>query len=157
MSKCDNRRGREKMIQRLIRDHPYLLDEELKNCRGRIERVVRGGRLDIDFETEKGWIIVECKSSALTNDHLEQLCGYLNNLAEMGIPIYKAYLVGKAPRRKLNQKFLDHTPGIALKYLPRDIPTFLAFSEGRHYFDADLDVCPYDGTRRIVGKELWLR
>jgi hypothetical protein len=149
-------RKREKSIQALLRAHPYLLDSELTGCRGRIERKIGEGRLDIDFQTEKGWIVVECKCSALNNRHVDQLCRYLDSLTNAGTPVYKAYLVGKSPRTELNQEFLNHPPGIILKYLFRDIPTFLAFSEGRHYFDADLAICPYDGTSRIAGKELSL-
>jgi RecB family endonuclease NucS len=145
---------RERKIQRLLRAHPYLLDEDLSTWRGRIERSVGNGRLDIDFDTEKGWIIVECKVVALTNKHLRQLCRYLHNLAQAGKEVHRAYLVGRAPKKELQTDLLQRSPGICVKHIFRDIPTFLAFSEGRHYFDADLEICPYDGTRKIVGKEL---
>jgi hypothetical protein len=151
-----HRRHRERKIQKLLRAHPYLLDAELFSCRGRIERRVGNGRLDIDFQTEKGWIVVECKCTSLTDRDLKQLCRYLDDLANAGSRVYKAYLVGNAPRKDLDAKLLEHPPGITPKHIVRDIPTFLAFSEDRHYFDAALDICPYDGTRRIVGNELSL-
>jgi RecB family endonuclease NucS len=150
------RRHRERKIQKLLRAHPYLLDAELSSCRGRIERRVENGRLDIDFQTEKGWIVVECKCTALTDEDLKQLCRYIDDLANTGRLVHKAYLVGKTPRKGLDRELLEHSPGITLRHIVKDIPTFLAFSEGRHYFDADMDLCPYDGTRRMVGKELSL-
>ncbi len=150
------RRRRERKIQRLLRAHPYLLDADLTGWQGRIERRVGNGRLDIDFQTEKGWIVVECKCTVLTDRDLKQLCGYLDDLTNAGRHVCKAYLVGQAPREVLDSKLLEHPPGITLRHIVRDIPPFLAFSEGRHYFDADLDICPYDGTRRIVGHEMSL-
>jgi RecB family endonuclease NucS len=154
MTKGVKKRRRERRVQKLLCDHPYLLDKELLNCRGRTERRIASGRLDIDFETECGWIVVECKITPLCDADIRQLSSYLDDLRQSGKAVYKAYLVGGKPRRQLSDQLLSHPPGIRVVRLLHDIPTSLALSEGRHYFDAELDVCPYDGTRRIPGKEL---
>ena len=148
------RRQREKRIQKLLRDHPYLLDKELFNHRGRIERHVKSGRLDIDFDTENGWIVVECKISPLIDKDVKQLRRYIDDLHSEGKIVYKAYLVGGEPNTELDRSLLNRPPKIKLAMLLHDIPTFLALSEGRHYFDANLDRSPYDGSRKIPGQEL---
>jgi RecB family endonuclease NucS len=154
VAKYKKKRHRERKIQKLLRSHPYLLDQELLNCRGRIERRVSSGRLDIDFETEHGWVVVECKITPLTNKDVNQLCRYLDDLAMLNQTVYKAYLVGGKPNKKLDGSLLEHSPGIRVVYLLLDLPTSLVLSEEKHYFDADLEICPYDGTRRIPGKGL---
>ncbi len=150
------RHHRERRLQKLLRAHPYLLDEELFNHRGKTERRVGSGRLDIDFQTGRGWTVVECKITRLTNKDLQQFCGYLDWLRDEGKTVYKAYLIGAAAKGELDPELIKHAPAITVKEIVKDFPVVLAFSQGRHYFDASLDVCPYDGTRRIVGKEWYL-
>ncbi|MEW6349911.1 MAG: hypothetical protein AB1646_12665 [Thermodesulfobacteriota bacterium] len=139
----------------LLRAHPYLLDAELLYCRGRIERRISSGRLDIDFSTEYGWIVVECKCVSLTAEHARQLVRYIDSLTSSGKTVYKAYLVGPSFSEPLPTELLGHPPGIIVEEIPRDIPRFFAFSAGGHYFDGELEICPYDGTRAVPGKELF--
>lgn len=148
------RRQKERRVQQLLRDHPYLLHADLAHCRGTVERRVAGGRLDIDYQTEQGWIVVECKIRPLVDADVLQLCRYLKDLHCSKRRVLRAYLVGGRPKAPLSRDLLAHPPGITVVRLLQDIPTFLALSEGRHYFDADLDVCPYDGTRPLPGKYL---
>jgi hypothetical protein len=148
------KRRREKKLQKLLCNHPYLIDQELLNCKGSMERWTGSGRLDIDFQTDDGWIVVECKVTPLSDADLLQLRGYLDDLRLSAKVVYKAYLIGKQPGHELSEELLTHPPEIGILVLGRDLPTSLAFSQGRHYFDAELDVCPYDGTCRMPGKEL---
>lgn len=156
MTKKTKRKARERRLQTLLGSHPYLLDKELLNHRGKIERRVTSGRLDIDFETENGWIIVECKITSIKDKDVEQLCRYLDDLQRSGETVYKAYLVGRRPHGELSTELLNHPPGITVVYLQHDIPAFLVLSEGRHYFNAELEKCPYDNTSRIPGTEIEL-
>lgn len=157
MTRHSKRKYRERKIQKLIRDHPYLLDKELMNLKGRIERTVRTGRVDIDFETEDGWVIVECKITPLANRDVQQLRRYIQDFKDSGKHVHKAYLIGVRPRTELNETLLSKWPRIKVLHLLYAIPSVLAFCEGRHYFDATLETCPYDGAQRIPGKELELR
>lgn len=147
---------KERTIQKLIRSHPYLLDDELLGATGRIERRVRSGRLDIDFLTPQGLVVVECKVTGLKDKDALQLRRYLNDLAREGQTVYRAYLVGDTPAKPLNEDILNEDPPIRVALFVLDFPKYLAFSEGRHYFDGNLDTCPHDGTRRIPGEEIWL-
>jgi len=156
MIKKNGRRFRERRIQKLIRDHPYLLDKELMNLRGRIERPIRSGRLDIDFETERGWVIVECKIGPLVGKDLQQLCRYLKDFRDAGKCLYKAYLIGGKPRTELDADLVSHYPGIRVVHLLYALPDLLALCQEKHYFDANLETCPYDGAQRIPGKDLEL-
>lgn len=153
-----NRRTREGSLQSLIRAHPYLLDAQLMHAkRGRTELAVGAGRLDIAFEVSVGLVAVECKTTPLVDDDARQLCRYLNDLQSRSVPVCKAYLVGRVPYADLDSQLLEHPPGIQLRYLFRDIPAHLAFCEGRHYFDAFAEVCPYCGEPPMPGKELTLQ
>lgn len=155
MNKGKPRRSREKKIQRLIRDHPYLLDKDLMDVRGRMERSVANGRLDVDFETEDGWVIVECKVTALTNKDLRQLCGYIEAFEALGKRVRRGYLVGGRPIATLDPGPIGQRP-IAVVHLISAIPDLLAMCERRHYFDAALERCPFDGCPPIPGELLEL-
>lgn len=134
-----------------------MIDRELLNVRGRVERAFGTSRLDIDFETENGLVIVECKASSLTNRHLSQLCRYLAELALRKFTVCRAYLIGLPPAASLAPEMLEKNPLVILKLLYRDLPSYLALCEGRHYYDFYLDACPFCGAPGIPGHEFQLR
>ena len=145
----------EKQIQDLICDHPYLLDAAICGS-GRKERCISVGRIDIDFQTPEGTIVVECKISPLVSKDVLQLRRYVNDLAQTGEIVLKAYLVGQSPTRSLDTKLLMETPCITVAELVSAIPLHLSFCRGGHYFDADLPTCPYDGSDKLFGHDLSL-
>ncbi|MGB6067611.1 MAG: hypothetical protein WBG50_22625 [Desulfomonilaceae bacterium] len=143
----------EKQIQSLIRYHPYLLDRDLYDS-GRTERRIGGGRIDIDFETREGLVVVECKKTPLKNKDVLQLTKYLNGLAVNGEKVVKAYLVGSAPIKPLDPELLKTEPAIVVMELFKAIPMHLSFCRNGHYFSVELARCPYDGAYKISGKDL---
>ncbi len=143
----------EKQIQTLIRYHPYLLDRDLYRS-GRTERTIRGGRLDIDFETSAGMVVVECKRTPLKNKDVLQLTRYLESLTGNGEKVVKAYLVGSAPIEPLAPDLLKTEPPIKVMELFRAIPMHLSFCRNGHYFSVELAKCPYDGAFKMPGKDL---
>lgn len=143
----------EKQIQTLIRYHPYLLDKDLFDS-GRTERTIRGGRIDIDFETCDGIVIVECKKTPLKTKDVLQLTRYLNGLADNGEKVIKAYLVGLPPIAPLDPLLLRTKPPIVVIELFKAIPMHLSRCQTGHYFSVELGRCPYDGASRISGQDL---
>ncbi|MGO9568579.1 MAG: hypothetical protein ACLP5H_13655 [Desulfomonilaceae bacterium] len=144
---------RERQIQQLICFHPYLLDADLYGC-GRTERTISSGRIDIDFETCTGIVVVECKITPLKNKDVLQLTRYMEGLTQDGNKVAKAYLVGSAPIKPLEPELLNTEPPIVVRELFGAIPMHLSYCRNGHYFSAGLGKCPYDGASRIHGKEL---
>jgi len=145
----------ERQIQNLICYHPYLLDAAICG-RGRKERCISTGRIDIDFNTPNGTIVVECKISHLTDRDVLQLRRYIRDLTQNGETVLKAYLVGQIPMHPLDSEALTEAPCIAVAELVTAIPLHLSFCRGGHYFDADLPTCPYDGSDKLPGLDLSL-
>jgi hypothetical protein len=145
----------ERQIQNLICYHPYLLDAAICGS-GKKERCISTGRIDIDFQTPEGIIVVECKISPLINRDVLQLRRHIRDLAQSGETVLKAYLVGQSPIRPLDLGLLMESPCIAIAELVTAIPLQLSFCREGHYFDADLATCPYDGADKLPGHDLSL-
>ncbi len=145
----------ERQIQNLICYHPYLLDAAICGS-GRKERCISTGRIDVDFKTPDGTIVVECKISHLTNRDVLQLRRYIRDLAHNGEIVLKAYLVGQTPMHPLDSEPLREAPCIAIAELVAAIPLHLSICRGGHYFDADFASCPYDGEDKLPGHDLSL-
>lgn len=124
---------REKKIQDLLAEHPYLIDARFHGCRGSVEDSVSGKkRTDIRIVKRKRLTVVEVKRTCLKAEDLWQLSGYCDALAlqKDGEPPLASvhYLVGKAPSSKKKQaeleKALKEVPyNVTLLYLIRDIAT----------------------------------
>lgn len=148
----------ERHIQDLLANYPYLLDTEISGM-GSTERCVSSGRIDIFFDTPSGVIVVECKKTRLKDDDVLQLGRYLTDLKNEGKKIYKAYLVGYAPMRKLKSELLKTEPFIIIKKLIEDIPLNFKICRSKpkgHYFDSGYERCPYCGERSVAGELLSL-
>jgi hypothetical protein len=149
-------RAKERHIQNLIVSHPYLLDPFLINERGTKERRVGNGRIDVDFETDHGLVVVECKVSSVSDKDTIQLRRYLGALMDRGQRIAAAYLVAPRPVKALSWELLAHEPVINLLYLLEHFPLELSLCEGRHYFDASEPECNICQSRAIPGHEIIL-
>ncbi len=145
----------ESEIQSLICHHPYLLDSDIRVI-GRRERTITGGRIDIDFFTPTGTIVVECKREELRNADVFQLRNYLNSLVDSGEIVSKAYLVGRHPIDVLDSDSLNKKPVIIVRELVTSVPLHLAFCRGGHYYDIALRRCPYCGDEKVPGANLFL-
>lgn len=144
---------REKRLQTLICNHPYLLDPAILGC-GRKERFVPGGRIDIDFQTPEGTIVVECKITPLKPRDLVQLERYVSKLRGSGEKVLKAYLIGAAPSKSFERPTVDSDPPIIVKELVTAIPSRLVLCRHGHYFHPDYRRCPFDGEDRVPGTEI---
>lgn len=145
----------EAVLQNLLCFHPYLLDSGLFGC-GRKERRVTSGRIDIDYVTPDGMILVECKRGPLRNRDVRQLRRYIQDLMGKGERVLRAYLVGFGPLQALDCTLLEEKPAIVVRELIAAIPTQLALCRNGHYFDVEYSKCPYCGSRAQAGKGLFI-
>ncbi len=148
--------ARERHIQRLVMSHPYLLDPGLIDHKGRRERQVSNGRIDVDFETEIGLVVVECKTTCLADRDILQLRRYLKALSDSGQRVVDAYILAGAPRDGLDENLLAISPGIKARYLLEHFPLELSLCQERHYFDAADSECNICGSPAIPGHEIIL-
>ncbi len=142
-------------IQSLLCFHPYLLDADLFQC-GRRERCVRTGRVDINFFTPQGTIVVECKKTPLCDRDVLQLRRYLADLQDTGEKILRAYLVGAPPAKPLDTDLIAGDIPILVRELWRSIPLHLSLCRKGHYFDVELSRCPHCRSPRVTGSDLLL-
>ena len=142
-------------LQNLLCYHPYLLDRDLLGC-GRKERRVTSGRIDVDYTTPDGTVLVECKKGSLRNKDVRQLRRYIRDLTGKGERVLRAYLVGFGPLQALDITLLDEEPVIVVRELIAAIPTQLALCRNGHYFDVEYSQCPYCGSRAQAGKGLFM-
>jgi hypothetical protein len=132
------------------------LDPSLINQRGRKERRVNKGRIDVDFETIHGLVIVECKVTCVVDEDAAQLRRYMDALVDDGATVAAAYLVAAPPNRGFNEDILNHEPAIRLLYLLEHFPLELSLCEGRHYFDAADSECNICHKPALPGHEIVL-
>lgn len=146
---------REKNIQEIICQRPYLLDPEILN-HGEKEKSVSFGRIDITFHTPNGIIIVECKKTPLRDKDIRQLKKYVMGLKNKGKKVIKAYLVGLKPIKPFKEHLFHGDVEIYIKELIESIPLELAYCYKGHYFSLGFNLCPYCKEEKIPGKELFL-
>lgn len=121
----------EKEIQILYQTHPYLIERKFLNQKIVPQYTLPSGFADIVVFLENEIVIIELKVESLAFSHLLQLYGYLEDIKNKikNKKKIRGILIGKKPKRDLNNAICNLNYEIKIKLLERDVCTKVKICE----------------------------